>query len=48
MRLPYDLANTVVEVEDRTLYETLSNVKAETLVEALNNALAKDGGRDTS
>ena len=45
--LPYDLANTVAEVEDRTLYETLINVKAETPAEALNNALAKDGGRDT-
>ena len=34
---PYALANTVAEVEDRKLYETLSNVKGESLVEALDD-----------
>ena len=34
---PYALANTVAEVEDRKLCETLSNVKSESLVEALDD-----------
>ena len=40
------LADTVAEVEAATLYETLSDANAETLVDSLNNTLAKDGNRD--
>ena len=38
------LADTVAEVEGETLYESLSNFKAEALVEVLHDTLAKDGG----
>ena len=41
------LADTVAEVEAATLYETLSVMKAETLVEEVDDTIAKDGGRDT-
>ena len=45
--LPYSLHYTVTEVKPKTLYETQSDMKAGTLVEALDYTLAKDGGRDT-
>ena len=38
------LADTVAEVNALTLYESLSNFKAEALVEVLDDTLAKDGG----
>ena len=37
----YALAGTVAEVEAKNLYETLNNMKAETLVELLQDTLAK-------
>ena len=45
--LPYSQHYTVTEVKPNTLYETQSDIKAKTLVEALDYTLAKDGGRDT-
>ena len=36
------LADTVAEFEDETLYETQSDMKAKTLVKALDDTLAKD------
>ena len=36
------LADTVAEVEASTLYESLSNFKAEALVEVLHDKVAKD------
>ena len=38
------LADTVAAVEAETLYESLSNFKAEALVEVLHDTLPKDGG----
>ena len=38
---------TVTEVKPKTLYETQSDMKAKTLIEALDYTVAKDGGRDT-
>lgn len=44
--LPYSLDYAVTEVKPKTLYETQSDIKVKTLVEALDYTLAKDGGRD--
>ena len=41
------LADTVPAVKAKTLYESLSDIKVETLVEALNHTLAKDESRNT-
>ena len=42
------LADTVEEVKAKTLYQTLNDIKTETLlIEALNHTLAKDESRNT-
>ena len=38
------LADTVAEVEASTVYDALSNFKAQALVEVLHDTLAKDTG----
>ena len=38
------LADTVAQVEASTVYDALSNFKAQALVEVLHDKLAKDGG----
>ena len=38
------MAKTVADVKVQTLYETLSNIKAETFGEMLHDKLAKDEG----
>jgi len=43
----YALADTVAEVQANKLYNTSSDMKAETLVEPLDDTLAKNKGRDT-
>ena len=40
------LAVTVEEVGDETLYETLSNMKSQTLVKVLHDMPVKAGGRN--
>ena len=41
------LLTLVAEVEAKTLNKRLSEVKAETLVELLDDTVEKDGGQDT-
>ena len=41
--LLHGLGDTIAEVEAETLYKTLSNIKAKTLVEVLHDTLAKKG-----
>ena len=41
--LLHGLGDTIAEVEGETLYKTLSNIKAKTLVEVLHDTLAKKG-----
>ena len=41
------LPDAVEEVEAKTLHKRLSDMKDETLVEVLDDTLAKDRGRDT-
>ena len=45
--LPLSLDDTLTEVKPKTLYETQSGMKAETLVKAFDYTLAKDEGRVT-
>lgn len=41
------LLTLVAEVEAKTLLKRLSEMKAETLVELLDDTVEKDGGQDT-
>lgn len=41
------LLTLVAEVEAKTLHKRLSEMKAETLVELLDDTVEKDGGQDT-
>ena len=41
------LLTLVAEVEAKTLQKRLSDMKAETLVELLDDTVEKDGGQDT-
>ena len=41
------LLKLVAEVEAKTLQKRLSDIKAETLVEVLDDTVEKDGGQDT-
>ena len=41
------LLTLVAEVEAKTLHKRLSDMKAETLVELLDDTVEKDGGQDT-
>ena len=41
------LVDTVPAVKAKTLNESLTDIKAETLVEALNHTLAKDESRNS-
>ena len=41
------LLTLVAEVEAKTLHKRLSDMKAETLVELLNDTVEKDEGQDT-
>ena len=41
------LLTLVAEVEAKTLHKRLSEMKAETLLELLDDTVEKDGGQDT-
>ena len=41
------LLTLVAEVEAKTLHKRVSDMKAETLVELLDDTVEKDGGQDT-
>ena len=41
------LADTVGVVNANTLYDSLTDIKAQTLLEALNHTVAKDESRNT-
>ena len=41
------LADTVAAVKAKTLYESLNDINADTLLKALNNTLAKEGKPET-